>query len=85
MHISGIKYVRVRLFRKFFFRQKYTNDMSIDAVFDGDYESAIFLVKIYTLTMKIVKYECILACNSSHFNNFIGINFSNYTHECSFS
>jgi hypothetical protein len=25
-----------------FFRQKYTNDMSTDAVFDGDYESAIF-------------------------------------------
>ncbi len=27
--------------RKIFFRQKYTIDMSIDAVFDGDYESAI--------------------------------------------
>jgi len=24
-----------------FFRQKFTNDMSIDSVFDGDYESAI--------------------------------------------
>ena len=27
--------------RKNIFRQKYTNDMSIDAVFDGDYVSAI--------------------------------------------
>ena len=27
--------------RKNIFRQKYTNDMSIDAVFDEDYESAI--------------------------------------------
>ena len=31
----------VRFFRKNYFRQKYTNDMSIVAVFDGDYESAI--------------------------------------------
>jgi hypothetical protein len=29
-------------FSKNFFRQKYTNGMSIDAVFDGDYESIIF-------------------------------------------
>src|SRR5271163_4410938 len=43
------------------FRQKYTNDISIDAVFDGDYESAIIFGKISTLKMKIVKYECILA------------------------
>jgi len=28
-------------FQKTFFRQKYTNDMSMDSVFDGDYESAI--------------------------------------------
>ncbi len=28
-------------FEKFFFRQKYINDMFIDVVFDGDYESAI--------------------------------------------
>ncbi len=41
MHISGIKYVRMRLFQKFFFRQKSINDMFIDVVFDGDYESAI--------------------------------------------
>jgi hypothetical protein len=27
--------------QKNIFRQKYTNGMSIDAVFDGDYESAI--------------------------------------------
>ncbi len=27
------------IFRKFFFRQKCTNEMSIDSVFDGDYES----------------------------------------------
>jgi hypothetical protein len=27
--------------RKIFFRQKYTNDMSVDAVFDEDNESAI--------------------------------------------
>ncbi len=26
---------------KIFFPQKYINDMSLDAVFDGDYESAI--------------------------------------------
>src|SRR5271155_5886659 len=45
----------------------------------------LFLVKISTLRMKIVKYECILACNSRHFNNFIGNNCSNYTHKCSFS
>jgi len=54
------------------FRQKYTNDKSREAVFDGDYESAIiFGENIYTKN-KIVKYECILACNSSHFNNFTG-------------
>ncbi len=28
-------------FRKILFHQTYTNDMSIDSVFDGDYESAI--------------------------------------------
>jgi hypothetical protein len=28
-------------FGKIIFRQKYPNDMSIDSVFDGDYESAI--------------------------------------------
>ncbi len=28
-------------FQKIFFRQKYSNDMSIDSVFDGDYEFAI--------------------------------------------
>jgi hypothetical protein len=26
-------------FRKIFFRQKCTNEMSVDSVFDGDYES----------------------------------------------
>jgi hypothetical protein len=38
--------VKVRVFRKFFFPQKYLNEMSIDAVFDGDYESAIIFGKI---------------------------------------
>jgi hypothetical protein len=33
---------------------------------------------------EIVKYECILPCNSRHFNNFIGNNCSNYTHTSSF-
>ncbi len=28
-----------------FFRQKYSNEMSIDAVFDGDYKSAILFGK----------------------------------------
>ncbi len=45
----------------------------------------LFLVKISILRMKIVKYECILACNSSHFSNFTGNNCSNYTHKSSFS
>src|SRR5271154_1366485 len=45
----------------------------------------LFLMKIATLRMKIVKYECTLACNSRHFNNFIGNNCFNYTHKCSFS
>jgi len=45
----------------------------------------LFLVKISILRIKIVKYECILACNSSHFNNFTGNNCPNYTHKCSFS
>jgi hypothetical protein len=35
-------------FLKNFFRQKYTNDMSLDSVFDGDYESAIIFRKICT-------------------------------------
>jgi hypothetical protein len=43
--------------------------MSIDAVFDGDYESAIIFSE--NICMKIVKYEYILACNSRYFNNFI--------------
>jgi hypothetical protein len=34
-----------RIFRKKFFRQKYSNEMSIDAVFDGDYEYAIIFGK----------------------------------------
>jgi len=45
----------------------------------------LFLVKISTLRMKIVRYECILSCNSRHFNNFIGNSCSNSTHKCSFS
>ncbi len=41
-------YVFPRIFRKFFFRQTYSNEISIDAVFDGDYESAIiFRINIY--------------------------------------
>jgi hypothetical protein len=40
IHILGIKYVKVRVFR-----QKYSNEMSIDAVFDGDYGSAIIFGK----------------------------------------
>ncbi len=32
-------------FRKNFFGQKYSNELSIDAVFDGDYESAILFGK----------------------------------------
>ncbi len=47
--------------------------------------SLLFFVKISTWRMKIVKYECILACNSRHFNNFIRNNCSNYTHKCNFS
>ncbi len=35
-------------FRKILFNQTYTNDMSIDSVFDGDYESAItFCENVY--------------------------------------
>ncbi len=44
----------------------------------------LFLVKICTWKMKIVKYECISACNLRHFNNFIRNNCSNYTHKFSF-
>jgi hypothetical protein len=51
----------------------------------GITNSLLFLVEISTWRMKIVKYECILACNSRHFNNFIRNNCSNYTHKCSFS
>jgi hypothetical protein len=44
----------------------------------------VFLVKLFTLRMKIVKCECTSACNSSHFNNFIDNNWSNGNHKCSF-
>ena len=35
-------------FRKICFRQKYTSEMSLDSVFNGDHESAIILMKICT-------------------------------------
>ncbi len=35
-------------FKTVFFRQKCTNEISIDSVFDEDYESAIVFVKICT-------------------------------------
>ncbi len=44
--------MRVRLFRKIFFRQKYTNGMSIDAVFDRDYESTIFFSENIYITIE---------------------------------
>jgi hypothetical protein len=43
-----------------------------------------FLVKISTLRMKIVKYECILPRNSRYFDNFISNNCSNESHKCVF-
>ena len=36
-----------RLFLEFFFPTKYTIDMYIRSVFDGDYESAIVMYNIY--------------------------------------
>jgi hypothetical protein len=59
--------------------------MSIGAVFDEDYESAIIFAENTYNKNEIVKYECILAFNSRYFNNFIRNNCSNYTHKCSFS
>ena len=47
-------------FRKIFFRQKYTNDMSSDSVFDVDHESVIIFMKICAWRMKSVKYEPVL-------------------------
>ena len=38
--------------KKKFFRQKYTNDMSIDSVFDGDHESAIIFMKMHEIYAK---------------------------------
>jgi hypothetical protein len=63
-------------FRKIFFRQKYTSDMSLDSVFNGDHESAMIFMKICTWKMKIVKYEHILAYSSRHFSNSIPNNCS---------
>jgi hypothetical protein len=59
--------------------------MAIDEVFDGDYESAIIFAENNYNKNEIVKYECILACNSRYFNSFIRNNCSTYTHKCSFS
>jgi len=35
-------------FEKKFFHQKYTNDMTMDSVFDGDQESAVIFIKLCT-------------------------------------
>jgi len=67
------------------FRQKYTNDMSMNAVFDGDYESDIIFAENIYSKKENHKIRVHLACNSSYFNNFPGNNCSNYTHKCSFS
>jgi hypothetical protein len=43
------------------FRQKYINDMSIDVVFDGDYESAIIFgenIYLKNENRKILVYFC---------------------------
>ena len=48
--------------------------MFLDSVFDGDYESGIIFIKIYTRRMKSVKYERILAYSSRHFNNSVANN-----------
>ena len=53
-------------FENVFFRQKYANDMPTASVFDGDHESDIIFMKIYTGRMKIVKYERILEYRSKH-------------------
>ena len=45
--------------------------ISVDAVFNGDYESAIIFMKICSIRMKIVKYGPILAYSARHFNNSI--------------
>jgi hypothetical protein len=43
-------------FAKKFFRQKYANDMSIDAAFDEHYESAIIFAENTYNKNEIVKY-----------------------------
>jgi hypothetical protein len=67
--------IRARLHIKIF-RQKNTNDMSVDSAFDVDHESAIIFMKISTWRVKIVTYEWILAYSSRHFNNSIVNNYN---------
>ena len=55
-------------FRENYFHLKYPNNMSLDSVFDGDYESGIIFMRICTKKKKIIKYERILAYSSRHFH-----------------
>jgi hypothetical protein len=60
--------------------------MSIDAIFDGRYESAIIFGENIYIKNENRKIRVHFGMyNSRHFNNFIGNNCSNYTHKCSFS
>ncbi len=57
---------------KIFFLKKYTNDMYIESIFDGDYESAITLCRIY---MSEERAHCtVREKNSIKINFMIGKN-----------